>query len=270
MKAVVASFVFLLVLGACSGSSSGGGGGPAAPTTPFEKATAGSEWTSECQTNQHGSDIEKLTLNPGGNGAVTTANYKTQDCSGQVTKTDGPTNFTYTAATTDQNGVTAVTINRPGSQSVNVEVSVQGDVMTVSYNNHSVKYTRPHQEVAVPAPGSNGGGGAAPGSFEAAAAGNWLSKDCYQGETAGVTVRFTLVLSTGGHGSYSQNNYQSPSCQGASQATPATQFIYTVDNYANGGGQITVGGQTQFDVSFSGSEMYLSGTSGSTTYVRTP
>jgi hypothetical protein len=268
MRAVFAISACFLAMVACSSGSDGKPAG-AGPVTAFEKATAGSTWKSECQRDQTGFFNEKLVLNPGGTGTSATDYYQTQGCVGQPVRTEGPTSFTYTTGQPSaQDGATPVTLHFAGEKPITVDFLIQGDTLIVRMAEGSVTYTRP------PTPGQ--ASGQTPGTsgpvtgtdFERVAVGSWITKDCYQGGDSSSTMKLKLTISVNGRGSYVESIFHSPSCQGQAQSANNSDFTYTVDRYANGGGQLTINGQSAVDVSISGNEMTISDANGTVVYVR--
>jgi hypothetical protein len=250
-------------LASCSSSSGGGGGGgDQPPNTPFEKSTNG-EWLSEC-TQAQGQGIasykEHLILKTGGSGTRSYDIYNSQDCSGAKVKTSEPSSLKYTvanAATADGQPV-KVTIQAPGQDPVEVTVITQGEDMQITSPTGTVKYHR-----------VSGGGNTPVGntSFEKAALGTWVTQNCYQYQN-GATAKIVITFSPGSKAASVVNVYRDAQCGGEPTAEQHQDFTYKVDNYANGGGQITINGGQAIDVSFQGNTMTMTSGTDSKVYVK--
>ena len=254
MKSIFLALAALFLFAACSGDSYGGGGAP-----------AGNEWTSACLRDQDGNFIEKLVLRPGGTGTVTSTYFQNQDCTGQILRTDGPTNFTYQ---TDEKAMAdgrpvEVTLNLPGKQPSKLNVQVQGNTMTItSADGGTVRYSR-----TGPPPQKPGNDAATTAAFDAAAVGSWVSENCYQGQQ-GTTVMLVVQILGGGKGVSLQNVFQNATCQGDAQPQERKEFTYKVDRFAAGAGQITVDGKTVMNITIQGKSMTATSPQGSVSYTK--
>lgn len=99
-----------------------------------------------------------------------------------------------------------------------------------------------------PAPTDQVDNRGADNDFDRAAMGTWITTKCHSNQTGGSLQRMLVIR---GHGKISVTDiqYTSADCTGVSQATQPVDITYTIDNYARGGGQITVNGEPQ-DLTF--------------------
>lgn len=261
MKNLFILIALSLTLVACSSGGGGGAGTPPADrvtVTNFETKTVGT-WVSECQHNQNGNYRETLTINKGGTGSTLFNVYQNQDCSGQVQQTQGPVNFTYQVLT-----ATTVKSTFEGQEAVELKIEVQGNSMSVTSPVGTVQYTK-IAGGGIP-PGQTAPGVQIPNDFDSAAKGNWVTEECYQYQN-GTTVRIVITIKGQGKASMVYNVYPSGNCSGQPQMQNNQNFDYTVDRFANGGGQITVNGEPS-DVTFANNKMTLNSANGSTVYVK--
>jgi hypothetical protein len=257
MKHLFAMLALALTVAGCS---SGGNDAPA--LSPFQKASGG-QWLSECQNDNNGAFKETLVLN-GTTGTSTSQYYQNGDCSGAIVRTDGPNNFTYSSVNKagGKDGEAKVTINVPGRPGVEVDVVVQGNTMVIISPNGTVIYQR-----IGGGPGKQGAPGTPMAAFDAAAKGNWVSKDCSVLNNGAGSYYQVLTIAGGGAAKTVYNVYQGGQCQGNPTPQGQQDINYTVDRYANGGGQLTVNGQP-IDVTIQGAQLTLSSVNGTTTYLR--
>lgn len=247
MKSMLAAFAILLTLSACSKKKNDP---PVIPLTPFQKASDG-KWLSECQSDNTGNYRITLVLNRT-TGSTTTNYYQATDCSGAIIKTDPPLNFTYTSVNKagGKDGEGTVTITVPGQPPVSVEVTIQGNKMVVISPTGVMIYER----VVEGGPGKQGNPLEA---FDAVARGNWESRDCRQ-VPGGGSFRQVVSIQGGGNAQSVTNVYPDNACQGVPNAQNPQGIVYTVLNFANGSGKITVNGQAR-DVTVSAAQLTVGG-----------
>lgn len=245
-------FILLCAFGlaACSsgGSSSPGAGGGGGVVTEFGRKLAG-EWTSQCSRDEQGQNFrEILVVNANGTGQSTTQIYANPNCNGNVAKTEGPSSFTYTSA--DQpNGATVVTIT-VGGQTAQFEIEINGNFMELRVQGQTIQYTRTNQDATPQDPIGNG-----QDSFDRLARGNWVTVDCftYQNNT---TAKEVISILGNGAAESVINVYQSNNCSGNPRAERKQRITYTVNQFSNGQGNVTVNNEAQ-SVSFQNNRMTL-------------
>lgn len=252
MKFVFALFAVALTAIACSKSSK-----DSAPLTPFQKM-AGGQWLSECQKQNGPSYKETVVLN-GATGTSSAQYFQNNDCTGAVTKTEGPVNFTYSAANKNgKDGDAKVTVTRQDGVTITVDIVIQGDTMVISGPDGSIIYHR------------QGGGQGKNNSpemeaFDAAARGNWITRDCRQ--INGGSYHQVLTIKGGGQASTVYNVYADSQCQSNPTPQGNADITYRVDRFANGGGQLTVDGQT-VDITINGAQMDFNLPNGAVVFLR--
>ena len=240
-------------ISACSSSSDSKTAGPLDGTvTALEKSIRG-EWVSDCSHNQYGNYLEKVKM-ADGVGSVLRDYTQSQDCTGAIIQTQGPSAFTYTSGASI--GVsTEVTLNFKDQPAVKSQIKINGSLMSITIDNKTAHY---HKLVTVvnPVPADN--------DFDRAAIGSWITTAC----TVGLNNNsFKRLLVIAGHGQASLTNliYANANCSGAALVEAAQNFQYRVDNYANGGGQITINGEPS-DVIISGNKLSVNSATGSVDY----
>lgn len=252
---------------ACSGSSGSGGGGGGTPGgSVFEKATAGT-WVSDCTQTQMGFVRELLNLEAGGKGSLTFLGFATAECSGQANPLQ-TTNFTYkvTATKGDTSDLTLKIENQPEQK---VSVRVNGNSMSVTSEQGTKNYQR-GQEAGGNAPGGNPAApGGAMAAFDAAAKGTWITENCYELNQGG-TAMIVLEITGGGKAIQMLKTYGSADCSGQSQPGNRTAITYTVDQFANGQGQLTLNGQAKVSIQIQGNRMSVQDQNGTYQYTKTP
>jgi hypothetical protein len=261
MKSICLALGALVLLAGCSGDSYGSG--TPQPTTPFEKATNG-EWASECQVEGTNSFIEKLVLKPQGTGTSTMTYFQNQTCTGTIAKTEGPSAISYKTdeKAMDKARTAQVKITAKG-QTADATVEVNGNLMTITFDNKTIRYTR----VAPPAPPKNDGPQANQTlEFERVAVGVWTSEKCQVAQTVSYVV--IIELKAGGKGSQLANVYGNGQCQGDPQPKNQSEFTYKVDRFANGGGQVTIDGKDPTDIVIQDKKMTISTEEGPQSYVK--
>ena len=252
IKSILIVLSLFTVVGCSSDSSSkpAGGGG-----NVVEKAAAGS-WISECLNNEHGFFIDKITMQ-NGNGTTTQEYFQNQDCSGIGTVTHGTTSFQYTLGATNGN-TTEVTLTFAGSPAIKASITIDGPNMTIVTADKKANYRKigaaPDEQTNVPI-GND---------FDRVAKGSWVTQDCSltDNNQSYVTV---ITFSGNGQGSQVFNLYQNQNCDGNPEAVNASSFTYTVDRFANGGGQITINNEP-VDVLIAGNSMTANSAEGSTVF----
>ncbi len=247
---IVLSLVTTFTMVACSSSSSdkpaGGGGG-----SVVEKAVAGA-WVSDCLQDDRGFFFDKITMQ-NGNGTSTQEYMQNQDCSGAIMQTQGPTAFQYTSGVTIGNS-TEVTLTFTGKPAIKANITVDGPKMTITAENKTLTYHKLEPISHAPnAPTGN--------DFDRAATGTWVTQNCTLADS---TRSYVTVLTFSGNGQGSQvyNVYQNQRCEGNAQAEGSTNFTYTVDRFANGGGQITINNEP-IDIIIEGNSMTANSAQGS-------
>lgn len=238
----------------CSSSSSdkpaGGGGG-----NVVEKAAAGT-WISECRKNDYGFFIDKMTMQ-NGNGTTTQEYFQNQECSGISAGTQGPTSFQYTLGTTNGN-TTEVTITFAGQPAFTASVTIDGPYMTIVTEGSKANYRKLEATNKVP----DGPNTPAANDFDRAAKGTWSTQECALTDKNTESYYTIITFYGNGQGSKVFNVYQNQRCEGKPELVGEANFTYTVDRYANGGGQITLNNDP-VDITINGNSMTANSTEGS-------
>ena len=124
------------------------------------------------------------------------------------------------------------------------------------------------QNNAGPAKGNPTENGILTEQFDKDAFGSWLTKDCYS-MTNDTTSTARIVLTIYGNGKASQTvtTYKSVDCSGPTTPQESKEFTYTIDRYANGGGQLTVNGE-YVDVTISNGHLTTSTATDTREYIK--
>ena len=127
-----------------------------------------------------------------------------------------------------------------------------------------------------PAPQNNGGttlsnptqNGTLTEEFDKDAFGNWLTKDCYSNPSDTTsTARILMTINGNGKASQAVITYASLDCSGTATPQQGQDFTYTIDRYANGGGQLTVNGN-YVDVTINNGHLTTTTANGTREYIK--
>lgn len=210
-------------------------------------------WILDCSHDEDGNYIQKIKM-AGGAGSVKAEYMQNQDCSGAIIQIKGPADFTYVAGASVGES-TDVALTFKDQAAIQSHIKINGSLMAINIGNETGHYHKIESAVN-PAPADN--------DFDRAAMGSWLTTTCFAGQN-NTSVKRLLIIAGHGHASITNLVYGSPNCSVASQAEAAQEFQYAIDNYANGGGQITINSEPS-DVIISGNKLSVNSATGSVDY----
>lgn len=243
----------LFIFSGCSSSSDNKKVTPAdGNVSVLEKSIRG-EWLSDCFHDQHGNYLQKIKM-ANGSGTVTSDYMQNQNCSGAVLQTQGPAEFTYVSGES-VGETTDVTLTFKDGRAIQSQIKIHDTLMAITIGTGISHYHKINGTVN-PAPADN--------DFDRAAMGSWLTVKCYPGQNNASMKR---LLNIAGHGQASLTNlvYATTNCTGDSLEEAAQNFQYTIDNYANGGGQVTINGEPS-DVIINGNKLSVNSRTESVDY----
>lgn len=147
------------------------------------------------------------------------------------------------------------------------ELSVILFALSFSAGCSSSSDSKPNTPAATPAPGQVDNRGA-DNEFDRDAMGTWLTTSCYSSPNSIGTMQRMVIVRGHGKLSVTDIKYSSGNCTGVSEAMQATDYDYTINNYAHGGGEISINGEPA-DVIINGNKLTWNSAGNSTEFTRT-
>lgn len=237
------------------------------PTTAFGKASAGA-WISECQANLKGYYRDTMLLDGVSAGSSTLNYYADNVCTQADGRQDATQEFTYT---TQDISATAskVTVTVDGRQ-FKLDVSISFGVMKVSDGKDTILFSRIQQaaeerEVNKPA-NPEKDNKLAMDAFDRLAIGVWRSRDCQTGRDGRSYLEF-LTIKGNGQASTMYGLFDDANCQRNQTSTSNNHFDYSVNQFANGAGEMVITGEV-VRVSVTPTTLTTVGSGGTANYVR--